>query len=121
MSKRTGPTNPYLKTQIEDLRKRYFESKTAIWLKIAEKLAKPRRSRIEVNLAQIDRNAAKDETVVVPGIVLASGELSKPVNVAAWKFSGSAESKIKKAKGKSMTIAELAKDNPKGTGVRLLA
>jgi large subunit ribosomal protein L18e len=118
--KRTGPTDVYLRLQIEDLRKRYFESKTAIWLAIAEKLAKPRRDRIEVNLAQIDRNTGKDETVIVPGVVLASGELSKPVKIAAWKFSGSAEKKIKSAKGKSLTIEELIKENPKGTGVRIL-
>lgn len=119
--KRTGPTNPYLKALIEDLRKRYFESKAGVWLTIAEKLAKPRRKKIEVNLSDIERNTKKNDVVVVPGIVLASGELTKPVSVAAWRFSEVAKGKIEKAKGKSMTIEELVKENPKGTGVKIIS
>ncbi|HKZ45267.1 MAG TPA: 50S ribosomal protein L18e [archaeon] len=119
--KRTGPTNPYLKTLIEDLRKKYFDSKVGIWLAVAEKLAKPRRKKITVNLSDIERNTSKDEVAVVPGIVLASGELTKPVSVAAWRFSDAAKEKIKKSKGKCLTIEELVKENPKGTGVKILS
>jgi len=118
--KRTGPTNPYLKKLIEELRKKSLELKAPIWKVIAEKLEKSRRSRVEVNLVSIDRNANKGDTVIVPGVVLGSGELSKPVNIAAWKFSPSAEEKINKAKGKMMTIEELMKENPKGKGVKIL-
>lgn len=119
--KRTGPTNPYLKSLIEDLRKKHFESKSGIWLSIAEKLAKSRRKRINVNLSDIDRNTSKNDIVVVPGIVLASGELTKPVSIVAWRFSEAAKEKIKKSKGKIMTIEELAKENPKGTGVKIIS
>ena len=119
--KRTGPTNPYLRALIEDLRKRYFESKTGIWFAVAEKLAKPRRRKIEVNLSDIERNTEKNDIVVVPGMVLASGELTKPVSVAAWRFSQVAKEKIKKSHGKAMAIEELVKENPKGTGVKIIA
>jgi len=118
--KRTGPTNPYLKQLIEDLRKKSFESNTPIWKVIAKKLAKARRKRIDVNLSDIDRNTEKNDTVVVPGIVLGSGELTKPINIAAWKFSQGAKDKIKKIKGKCLTIEELLKENPKGTGVKII-
>ncbi len=120
MAKRTGPTNPYLKQLVEDLKKKHFAEKTPIWLAVAEKLEKPRRQKVEVNLSDIERNVQKGETVVVPGIVLAAGELTKNVNVAAWRFSGNAGDKIKKAKGKVLTIDELVKENPKGTGVKIL-
>jgi large subunit ribosomal protein L18e len=118
--KRTGPTNQYLKKLIEDLKKKSLETDTTIWRDVAEKLEKSRRSRVEVNLSDVERNAEKDDFVLVPGIVLSSGEITKPVNIVAWRFSGVAEEKIKKAKGKCLTIEELVKENPKGTGVKIL-
>jgi large subunit ribosomal protein L18e len=118
--KRTGSTNVYLKQLIESLRKKSFKGNIPIWGAVAEKLEKPRRKKIEVNLSDIDRNTEKNDFVVVPGIVLGSGELAKPVNVAAWKFSSLAKEKIKKAKGKCFSIEELAEENPKGTGVKIL-
>lgn len=119
--KRTGPTNVYLKHLIESLKKKSMEENSPIWRAVAEKLEKPRRKKIEVNLSDIERNADGKETVIVPGIVLGSGELTKAVNVAAWRFSPSAKEKIKKSKGKTQTIEELIKENSKGTGVKILA
>ena len=117
MVKRTGPTNTYLRNLVRELEK----SDAAIWQKTAEKLGKATRKRITVNLSDIDRHTKEDDVVLVPGIVLASGELTKPMTVAAWKFSASAEQKIKKAKGKILTIVELMKEKPKGTGVKIIA
>lgn len=118
--KRTGPTNIYLKRLIEELRKKSFEIKAPIWLEIAKKLEKPRRKKIEINLSDIDRNTKKGDTIIVPGIVLASGELTKSVTIAAWRFSQTAEKKIKKSKGKCLTIEDLMKENPKGRGVKII-
>jgi len=118
--KRTGPTNPYLRKLIEELKKKSLELKAPIWKVVAEKLNNPRRGKIEVNLVRIERNAGRGETIVVPGVVLGSGEITKPVSVAAWKFSPVAEEKIKKAKGNILTIEELVKENPKGSGVKIL-
>jgi len=118
--KRTGPTNPYLKKLIEELKKKSRESKAPIWMDVAEKLERPRRRKVEVNLADIERNANEGEVVIVPGTVLGSGELTKPVIIAAWKFSPGVEEKIRKSKGKTMTIEELSKENPKGSGVKIL-
>jgi large subunit ribosomal protein L18e len=58
--------------------------------------------------------------VVVPGKVLASGELDHEVSVAALSFSKAAREKIEKAKGKALTIMELVSKNPKGTKVMLM-
>lgn len=120
MAKPTGPTNVYLQRLIENLRKRSFELDAPIWKTVAEKLGKSRRQKVEVNLTDIDRNTKKDDTVLVLGIVLASGELNKPVNVAAWRFSSKAIEKIKLAKGKIMSIEELIQENPKGSKVKIL-
>jgi len=114
--KRTGPSNVYLKELIENLNK----NDVPIWREVARKLSSSSRRRAEVNLSHIDRHTEKNDTVIVPGTILATGELSKPVNVAAWKFSSSAKEKIKKSKSKCLTIEELVKENPKGTGVKIL-
>jgi large subunit ribosomal protein L18e len=120
MVKRTGPTNPYLKELIEKLRKKWLEAKAPIWKTIAEKLEKPSRQRIEVNLSKIERYANENEVIVVPGKVLGMGDLTKKVTVAAWAFSKTAKEKIEKAGGKVLSIEELMRNNPKGSNVRIM-
>jgi len=120
MVKRTGPTNVHLRGLIVELKKLSKKEKTPIWKTVAEKLSKPRRQRVEVNLAKINRHAADGETIVVPGVVLASGELNKAVSIAAWRFSAKAKDKIKRAKCKALTIEELIKQNPKGSKIKIM-
>jgi len=120
MAKRTGPTNPILKALIEDLKKKSIEKQSNFLKDIAEKLNKPRRQRVEVNIAHIERYAKKDETIIVPGVVLGYGELTKTVTISAWKFSKPAKEKIKNSKGKAISIEELVNKNPRGTKVKIL-
>lgn len=117
MVKRTGASNVYLRSMVASLER----SESNFWKAIGEKLGKASRKQIEVNLGDIERHTEKDDVVVVPGVVLASGDLSKPVTVAAWRFSGAAGEKIKNAKGKTMGIDELMKEKPKGDGVKIIA
>jgi len=120
MVKRTGPTNPILKALIENLKEKSFETRNNFLKDIAEKLNKPRRQRIEVNIAHIERHTKKNDFIVVPGIVLGYGELTKPVTISAWKFSKPAKEKIEKSKGKAISIEELVEKNPRGTNVKML-
>lgn len=120
MVKRTGPTNPLLQKLIDDLRKKSFETNSKFLKDISEKLNKPRRQRVEVNLSHIDKYAKKDETIIVPGVVLGFGELTKPLTISAWKFTHSARAKIEQSKCKVLSIQELVDKNPKGTKVRIM-
>jgi len=90
------------------------KSEVKIWKAVALKLNRPRRARFEVNLYNLDKKSGKSKTVVVPGIVLGIGEITKPLNVAALKFSKTAKEKIEKAGGKCMEISELVGSNEKG-------
>src|SRR4030042_3428125 len=119
MGKRTGPTNPYLKQLIEKLKKKSLELNAPIWKAVAIKLGTPSRKRVEVNLSKIDRHTEKGDTVIVPGAVLASGKLTKTVDVAAWRFSPAAIKKIKD-KGKVLTIEDLLQENPRGSDVKII-
>jgi large subunit ribosomal protein L18e len=118
--KKPKPTNPELLDVARTLRKQSRESNVAIWRDIAEHLVKSRRRRLTVNLSRLDRYTSRNETVAVPGKVLASGEITHPLTVAAFNFSGKAQEKIKAAKGKCVSFADLAKKNPKGSNIKIL-
>jgi large subunit ribosomal protein L18e len=51
---------------------------------------------------------------------LGSGSLSKKLTVAAYDFSESAKKKIAEAGGKSLTIPEMIKKNPSGSGIKIM-
>jgi len=105
-----------MRTLINKLQK----TKSPAWKDVAKRLGGARRRKVEVNISSINRHAKPGETVVVPGIVLAGGEIDKAVTVAAWRFSSTAAEKIKKAKGNAITIDELLEKNPKGSKIRIM-
>jgi len=111
--------NDRLMELLQLLKKTAIENDAAVWKRVAVELEKPTRRRRIVNIYKIDKYVREGETVVVPGKVLGTGELSKKLNVAAFSFSGDAAEKIG-AKGKAMTIQELVEKNPKGKNIRLM-
>lgn len=113
-------TNPGLRILIQDLKKKSWENEAPIWRDIAKRLEKPTKHRIVVNLSRIDRFAKANDTVLVPGKLLAAGAITKPVKVAAYSFSASAIEKISAAGGECVSIESLVEKNPKGTNVRIL-
>jgi large subunit ribosomal protein L18e len=121
MSNKCFKTNPQLVALIADLKAKTREDpKAAIWRDIALRLEAPSRVWAEANLSKIDKYAAEGETIIVPGKVLAAGDISKKVNVAAYSFSAKAAAAIVAAGGKTMTIRELMDENPTGSKVRIM-
>lgn len=116
MVKRTGPTNIQLRSLIDLLNKQ----KIPFWKAVAKELSKPSRIRRTVNLSRISRSTEPKETIIIPGKVLSSGELSHQVTIAALNFSKTALDKISKAKSISMSINELFDKNKSGKGVRII-
>ncbi len=113
-------TNPQLIMLIRFLRKHSREHKARIWRTIAEYLGKPKRKRVAVNISRLNRYTQKNDVVVVPGKVLGAGELDHPITVAAFAFSAKAREKIQKAKGKCLSLMELAQKNPKGSNIKII-
>lgn len=118
--KRTGPTNVQLQELIQSLKKAAIDSETPLWKRVAEDLEMPARRRRIVNLYKISKYVNDNEIVLVPGKVLATGDLSKKMSVAAWSFSGTAREKIQKAKGEALSIGELLKRNPNVQNIRIM-
>ncbi len=118
--RRTGPTNPNLLGLISELKKQSIEQKVPLWKRIAVDLERPTRNRRIVNLSRINRYAKENETIIIPGKVLAGGDLNQKLTIAAFKFSDSAKNKIEKSGSKIIQISELLKESPKGKKIRIL-
>ncbi len=118
-------TNPQISRLIKDLKGIARENSAPIWRDIAKRLEKPRKNYAAVNLSKINRYSSANDTILVPGKVLSAGTLEDSITVAALGFSKRAFEKITasvegKGKSKCISIEDLAKDNPKGTGVKII-
>jgi len=71
-------------------------------------------------VSKINRYSEANDTIVVPGKVLSTGTIEKRVTVAALAFSKKAFEKISSI-GKCVSIEELMANNPKGSGVKIIA
>ncbi|MCY0851264.1 50S ribosomal protein L18e [Thermoplasma acidophilum] len=109
-----------LTQEIETLANISRESGSKLWRDIAERLASRRRGYASVNLSKIDKYAKDGDIIVVPGYVLGVGKISKKVTVGAYKFSKTAMEKLSNSGCAFMNISEIAKDNPKGTNVKIM-
>ncbi len=75
-------------------------------------MSKPKRQRISVNIAKLEKLSNDGENVIIPGKVLGRGTISKKINVAAVSYSNGADGKLKDAGCKVLEIKEmLKKDN----------
>jgi large subunit ribosomal protein L18e len=112
--------NEKLENLISELKKKSIVEKVKIWKRIASDLEKSSRNRRIVNLYNINLYAKENEIVIVPGKLLATGDLNKKITIAAFEISKSALEKIKLSGSNVISIYELINKNPKGNKVRIL-
>ena len=113
-------TNPELIKLIRFLREQSRKNNVEIWKDVAERLSKPRRKRITVNISRLNRYTEKKETIVIPGKVVGTGKINHPITVAAFAFSETAKEKVKAARGKTLSVVQLIKKNPKGSNIKMI-
>jgi large subunit ribosomal protein L18e len=118
--KTTKKSNPGLNRLISDLKATSRDNGVAIWRDIAKRLEKPRRNYASINLSKINRHTGANDTVLVAGKVLGTGDLDHSVTIAALGFSGQAVSKIESAGGKCLKIEKLMEEHPKGSRIKIL-
>jgi len=94
--------------------------KKKAWLKVAHLISTPKRKQLALNLEDIDAQAKDNETIVVPGKVLGTGEITKKIRIVGLSFSTSAVEKLEKAKIKFSELAEEIKSNPDAKDIRIL-
>jgi len=119
MRQRKDVRNAELKQLISELKKLSIDSNVKIWKRIAEDLERPARQKRVINIYKLSKYSKNDETIIIPGKVLGTGDLNHKINVAAFTFSDEAKKKISE-KGVTMTLQELMKKNPQGKNVRIM-
>ncbi|HYC27010.1 MAG TPA: 50S ribosomal protein L18e [Nitrososphaerales archaeon] len=113
-------SNPLLRYAAVLLERAAKEHHADIWRQASVMLSSPKSERVEVSLGRISRVAEGGSTLIVPGKVLGNGVLEKKLEVGAFSFSSAARSKIEAAGGSALSIEQLVKKHPKGSGVKLV-
>lgn len=120
MSNPIRKTNTQLVEVINQLKAQSRDTGAALWRDVAMRLSKSRKNWAQPNLSRISRHAPEGATVLVPGKLLGSGELSGEHTIAAYSVSTGAREKIEAAGGRVLTYSELMNENPEGKGVVIL-
>jgi len=112
MSQKIKANKQSTKETIIALEKHSKKTKKNLFNALASQLRSPRKNRAEVNLFELNELAKKfkDKMFVVPGKVLAYGELNEKIEVAALNASSKAKEKISK-NGKFISLRQLAESN----------
>ena len=107
-------TNPAFSKTLTNARK------NEAWVKLSNALSGPTRLQASVNLEQIDKESKAGDTILVPGKVLSSGNITKKIRICALGISSSAREKLKASKSEFVTIDQEVKDNPKAQGIKVV-
>lgn len=121
MSKPKNKTNADLVDLIDQLKAKSRDTGAALWRDVALRLSKSRSNWAQPNLSRVSRYAPEGATVVVPGKLLGSGDVAGAPTIVAYSVSAGARAKVEAAGGRVMSLRELMDENPKGSGVVILA
>jgi len=113
-------TNQVVIHMAKDLKKASTKNNAPIWAKLAEYALKPSIARRDINLNRISQLTKEKDTVVFPGKVLGTGNISHKITLCSFSISKSAANKILKSGGKLISHLDLIEQNPTGKGVVLL-
>ena len=113
-------TNQVVIRMASDLRKASVANDAPIWRKLAEYALKPSIARRDINVNRISQLTKENDTVVFPGKVLGTGNVSHKITLCSFSISNSAAAKVVENGGKIISYLELIKQNPTGKGVVLL-
>ncbi|HIH99432.1 MAG TPA: 50S ribosomal protein L18e [Nitrosopumilus sp.] len=113
-------TNEVVIRMASDLRKASTKNDAPIWRKLAEYALKPSIARRDINVNRISQLTKENDTVVFPGKVLGTGNISHKITLCSFSISNSAAAKVVENGGKIISYLELIKQNPTGKGVVLL-
>ena len=113
-------TNQVVLRMASDLKKASTKNDAPIWRKLAEYTLKPSIARRDINLNRIGQLTKENDTVVFPGKVLGTGNVSHKITLCSFSISDSAAAKVLEEGGKLISYSDLIKQNPTGKGVVLL-
>jgi len=113
-------TSVHLIGVINDLLERSRENNSIFWRDIALRLNSSRNHYADVNLGKLDRVTKDGDTIVIPGNLLSTGILHNKLKLSAFKVSEKAKIKLQESGSEFIELTELAKENPKGTDIKII-
>jgi large subunit ribosomal protein L18e len=113
-------TNQIVLQMARELKSASKKNKAPIWSRLAELALKPSSVRRTINLSQIDKMTKDNDTIIVPGKVLGTGNVSHKITLCSFSISNSGAQKIIQAGGKIQSYSELIKAHPTGKGVVII-
>jgi large subunit ribosomal protein L18e len=105
---------------VDTLRVASKKNKAPIWERLADLALKPTRAKRTMNLGQIDRLAADNDVIIVPGKVLGTGNLSHKITLCSFSISTTGAKKVTASGGKVLDISQIIKNHPTGKGVKII-
>jgi large subunit ribosomal protein L18e len=105
---------------VNTLRVASKKNKAPIWERLADLALKPTRAKRTMNLGQIDRLAADNDVIIVPGKVLGTGNLSHKITLCSFSISTTGAKKVTASGGKVLDISQIIKNHPTGKGVKII-
>lgn len=115
------PTKEDTKNTLISLEKHGKKNKSAFFKALVRELSRPARNRAKVNLWKVnqlkEREGFKGKSLVVPGKVLAYGNLEGKIDIYALSYSEQASDKIAKAGGKPLLLNDLTEKNVKASSL----
>ena len=116
----TSAANPILRHTAVSLERAAKAHKAPIWNVASVLLSKPGGNKVEVNVGHLSRVASPGEVLLVPGKVLGGGLIDKKLVVGAFSFSAAARAKIQASGGSILSVDQIIKKYPRGSGVKLV-
>lgn len=113
-------TDERIKQTVDKLLELSRTNSSSLWRDLAKRLSGGRRRYASINLEKIDKLSNEGDTLVVPGSILGSGNLSKKLTLSSLRISQKALDKLKSAGCTYKTIEELSTENPKGSNIKIM-
>ena len=96
------------------------KNKAPIWSKLAQLALKPGSAKRVVNLTKINDLTKENDVVVVPGKILATGNIDHKITLCSFSISNAAAQKINQSGGKILSFSEIIEQFPTGKGVNMI-
>jgi large subunit ribosomal protein L18e len=105
---------------VKQLKKASAKNKAPIWSKLAQLALKPKSAKRVVNLKKINDLTKENDVVIIPGKILATGNIDHKISLSSFSISNSAAKKIIESGGKILSFSEIIEKIPNGNGVKII-
>lgn len=112
--------NQTVLNRVQSLKKAAKDNDAPIWSRLVELSLKKSSARRTVNLNKIDSLTKDGDSVIVPGKVLGTGQMTHGITLYSFSISKNAADKIISSGGKVSSLEGMVSSNPTGKGVALV-